>query len=220
MGLIIDDHGLGIHGELRRESFSLFSDFAKEWDVELPIEKLDEVFFVLQSLRLARNSGKHYAEHHRFTTPEPPDGKGCSLCRYLRVGDKTDHEARHIHEALDTMRLEGIHLAIHRMREWVKGETPARAKLLLLMCNDLACSFDFEHALTKKPLNDVQKAARSIEMDALLRAAAEMCAGCAKFSNEHACNALPIRRMIARIDPDIRPISPKEWMAKSPAAEL
>jgi hypothetical protein len=55
MGLIVDDHDRGVHGELRRESFVLFSDFGKEWSVELDLAKLDEVLFVLNAIKNARD---------------------------------------------------------------------------------------------------------------------------------------------------------------------
>lgn len=54
MGLIVEDHGKGIHGELRRESFTIFSDFGKEWSVELDLDKLDELIFVLNEIKLAK----------------------------------------------------------------------------------------------------------------------------------------------------------------------
>lgn len=221
MGLIIEDHGLGIHAELRRESFTVFSDFGKEWDVELAIDKLDEFFFVIQSLRLARNSGKHYAEHHRFVSPEHPDGKDCVVCRHCREGGRTDHEASHLHEALEMCTLEGVHIAFLRMRDWIKGETPARAKLIQRMCDDLLCSFEYEEVLKKKyTLNAVQQAARKIELETLLRAAAAVCAGCAKSKGPHVCSALEIRRLAARIDPDLITISPLEWFPKPAAPAL
>ena len=53
MGLIVDDHGKGIHGELRSRSFTIFSDFGKEWSVELDLDKLDELIFVLNEIKQA-----------------------------------------------------------------------------------------------------------------------------------------------------------------------
>ena len=69
MGFIVDDHGKNIHGELRRESFSIFSDFGKEWSVELDLDKLDELIFVLSEIRRHRNEGKQYPEAHKKYRP-------------------------------------------------------------------------------------------------------------------------------------------------------
>ena len=55
MGLIVDDHEMGIHGELRSRSFTIFSDFGKEWSVELDLDKLDELLFVLNEIKRAHD---------------------------------------------------------------------------------------------------------------------------------------------------------------------
>lgn len=51
MGLIVDDHDKGIHGELRGRSFTIFSDFGKEWSVELDLDQLDELIYVLNEIK-------------------------------------------------------------------------------------------------------------------------------------------------------------------------
>lgn len=56
MGLIVDDHDLGIHGEMRRESFVLFSDYGKEFSLELDLDKLEEVLFVLGEIKRAKDA--------------------------------------------------------------------------------------------------------------------------------------------------------------------
>lgn len=59
MGLIVDDHDKNLHGEARRESFTLFSDFGKEWHIELDWEQLPELEFVLAQLRtVAERDGR------------------------------------------------------------------------------------------------------------------------------------------------------------------
>lgn len=55
MGFIVEDHDKGIHGELRRESFTIFSDFGTEFSVEFTLDRLDELAFVVQQLQEARD---------------------------------------------------------------------------------------------------------------------------------------------------------------------
>lgn len=63
MGLIVKDHDKGIHGELRRESFVIFSDFGKEWEVELYLDELDELIYVLNQIKKHRSEGEAYPQH-------------------------------------------------------------------------------------------------------------------------------------------------------------
>jgi len=70
MGYIVDDHDKGVHGELRRESFLLFSDYGKEWSVELELDKLDEVAYVVGLLIKARDVGMAYPGQRRVTIPD------------------------------------------------------------------------------------------------------------------------------------------------------
>ncbi len=55
MGFIVTDHGKGIHGELRRESFTIFDDFGNGFSVELDLDQLDELAFVVKQLQEARD---------------------------------------------------------------------------------------------------------------------------------------------------------------------
>lgn len=70
MGFIVDDHGMNIHGELRRESFTIFSDFGKEWSVELALAQLDELIFILSEIRRLRNEGNQYQDHRKYRPME------------------------------------------------------------------------------------------------------------------------------------------------------
>lgn len=69
MGLIVDDNGHGFHGELRRESFVLFTDFGKE-RIELLWAQFEEVEHVVAEIR--RLAEKHGC----IPKKEPRRGEG------------------------------------------------------------------------------------------------------------------------------------------------
>lgn len=48
MGLILDDHGKGIHAEARSKSFSIYDDFGDGFSVELEWEKLPELAYLAE----------------------------------------------------------------------------------------------------------------------------------------------------------------------------
>lgn len=75
MGLIVDDHDKGIHGELRRESFAVYSDLAEDWHVELDLDKLDELLFVLREIKRLRDEGEQYPQHKIYA-----EKHACSEC--------------------------------------------------------------------------------------------------------------------------------------------
>lgn len=78
MGFIVDDHERNIHGELRRESFTIFSDFGKEWSVELDLKDLEELLYVLTQIKAHRDEAKQYPEHRKFHKPAPkPNCRNC-----------------------------------------------------------------------------------------------------------------------------------------------
>lgn len=56
-GLILDDHEMGIHAEARRESFALYSDFGKDWSIELPWDDLRELSYLVRKLEEAKRRG-------------------------------------------------------------------------------------------------------------------------------------------------------------------
>ena len=59
MGLILDDHEMGIHAEARRESFTLFSDYGKDWNIELSWSDLPELAYLVRKLvRYAKENKK------------------------------------------------------------------------------------------------------------------------------------------------------------------
>lgn len=49
MGLILDDNDKGVHAEMRRESFVLFSDFGDD-RIELGYDKLDELKLLVDKI--------------------------------------------------------------------------------------------------------------------------------------------------------------------------
>lgn len=50
MGLILEDHGKGIHAESRRESFSLYGDYGEGFSVELEWKDLSEFSYLVKKL--------------------------------------------------------------------------------------------------------------------------------------------------------------------------
>lgn len=58
MGLIVDDNDKGVHGELRRESFVIYSDFGEDWRAEIDLRLLDELIYVLGQIKAAHESLK------------------------------------------------------------------------------------------------------------------------------------------------------------------
>lgn len=213
MGVIVDDHDQGIHGELRRESFTIFSDYGKEFSQELPIEKLDEMIFVLHELRRIRNEGKQYPEHHRFLWSSKENEKDCPVCKYLQDGAGPDHPTLCARKHLELHRLEGRMEAILRMKAWAGTTWPHVGEEIIKICDEMMASFDREVIVKEWPKNTIQKELESIQIECYLRAAAEICKGCDEGILEHACRAVPIRALAARLAPDRIKISPRDWTA-------
>jgi hypothetical protein len=210
MGFIIDDHDQGIHGELRRESFTVFSDFGNEFSVELPIGKLDEMIFVLHELRRIRNEGKQYPEHHRFLWTSKENEKDCPVCEYIHNGTGPDHATSCARKNIEQSKLEGQHLAVGRMKAWAETTWPHLRDEIVKMCDDLMASMEKEIFLSKWTSSKVQKEFENIQIESYLKAAAEICEGCNR-GGEHACRAVPIRALAARLNPDLIHVSPRDW---------
>lgn len=210
MGFIVDDHDQGIHGELRRESFTVFSDFGKEFSVELPIEKLDEMIFVLHELRATRNEGKQYPQHHRFLWTSKEDEKDCPVCKYLHDGAGPDHATQCARKKIEMARLDGQVCAIMQMKAWAETTWPQLRDEIVKMCDDLELNSERRELVKEWDLSDVQKKVEDIKVECYLQAAAEICEGCDR-GGEHACRAVPIRAMAARLKPDRVRVSPRDW---------
>lgn len=210
MGFIVDDHEQGIHGELRRESFSVFSDFGKEWSVELPIDKLDEMIFVLHELRRVRNEGKQYPQHRRFQWIPKENEKDCPVCKYLTDGTGPDHATQCAREKIELTRLDAQHQVVGQMKAWAQTTWPHLRDEIVKMCEDLMTTYERREAVKEWDLSDIQKKHDEILIESYLRAAAEICEGCDR-GGEHACRAVPIRAMAARLDPDRIHVSPRDW---------
>lgn len=199
MGLIVDDNGLGIHGELRRESFSVYSDFAKEWDVELDLDKLDEMIFVLEEIRRVRNRASAYPEHHRFRE------------RFDPKKETEDARRRRI-------RLEGAALMVRRLEHWGQTLSPKLRKELKAALEDLNGALDFTARVEKEwTPSRLERNFRKIQVEAMLWARNLLCPGC-RESAPHRCRLLALRIQIARLDKDRETIGPKDW-APAPKVE-
>jgi len=192
MGLIVDDNGRGIHGELRRESFSVFSDFAKEWDIELDLEKLDEFFLVVRRLKDARDSGKHYAQHRRFAKRK----------------ELAPRRAREL------AALEGAARIVHMMEVWGQTISPALRQELKELLDDVKRSDEMHFVIRREwTKSRLERDFDRIRIETLLQARDLVCPRCRCGDRpHHGCRAFPIRIMIARIDPGMARITPKDWM--------
>lgn len=64
MGMIFEDNDQDIHAEAKTESFCLFSDYGKDWSIELHWHQLDEL------KRLVGDLHEYATEHGYVTYPE------------------------------------------------------------------------------------------------------------------------------------------------------
>jgi hypothetical protein len=61
MGMILADNDQGLHAEAKTDSFCLFSDFGKDWSIELDWGQLSELRRLVGELT-------EYAERHGIKT--------------------------------------------------------------------------------------------------------------------------------------------------------
>lgn len=213
MGFIVNDHDKGIHGELRRDSFTIFSDYGSEFSQEFPVERLDEMIFVLHELRRVRNEGKQYPEHQRFVETSKETKKGCPVCKYLHEGAGPDHFTQCARKHLELHRLEGRMEAILQMKAWAETTWPHVGEEIVKLCDELLSAFDRGAMVKHWTKEEMEEKFDGIQVDCFLRAAAEVCKGCETGEPQHACRAVPIRALAARLNPDRVMLSPRDWTA-------
>lgn len=133
----------------------------------------------------------------------------CPVCR----GPEHDFEAC-LRDMRNKERAEGQLEIVFGLKCWAATLSAPLCDEMLKTLRELSLELEKErHAEFTMKVSDVVAEKRKIETEVLLQARDAVCPGCARASSKpHRCLALPIRRIIFRIDPqEYFAVSPKDW---------
>lgn len=116
-------------------------------------------------------------------------------------------------------RAEGRAELLFRLKLWIATLSPELAAEAGRTVNELALELEIDLMRRYEwTPSKAEEDAHKIELEVLLKAARDSCAGCRERKNPHRCRAIPIRKMMWRIDPVHCGVSPKDWMPSPPGS--